>query len=164
MDDREQKIWQEKMQKNFCDSTSVIDFITFTMDNFYYRYIETARDQNLKTMPLGENIIGASAKEYSFREALKVSDTNAKQGITKLAKTIPMKENPHIIYRLECQLKEVEVNKGSLLLKAIINWDYPHFVDQKKKVEKEKLFTYQELQELRKNFPLALEEICEIFL
>jgi hypothetical protein len=57
------------------------------------------------------------------------------------------------------------VDQGDLHLESSMNWNYPHFQSgPENEIIKTIHFTYQELAELRKKFPLHLETICELFL
>ena len=61
-------------------------------------------------------------------------------------------ENKNITCKIEVDLKEVSPERGEIILRSERNSDF-----------KIKKFTYTDLAYFRKNFALALEEVCEIF-
>ena len=70
--------WQDKLKHSFDDEGKLHDYLISTMDNFLYRYMETAETKNLKAFEMAPYIYGAESFESSMVEALKIE--NFKQG------------------------------------------------------------------------------------
>lgn len=155
--------WQEKVKNHYGSEAEMYQYLFQTMDNFYYRYLETSESQNLKTHELENHIWGAKSFESSMVEALKTTNPDAKKGIMELARTIPKAKKPMVRYALFSNVKLLTSDKGQIEITSEINWDFPDFKDQSKQVQKTILFNYQELAEFRKNLALKLEEACELF-
>lgn len=165
MSDNKQQIqdWQEKVKNHFGSEKEMFQYLFQTMDNFFYRYLETSESQNLKTGELGNHLWGAVSYESSMVQALKSSIPVAKIGITELAKTVPKAQRPMVRYGLFCNVKTLTSDNGQLEIISEINWDFPEFEDPSKQARKTIVFKYQELAEFRKNLALKLEEACELF-
>lgn len=155
---------QEKIRADFGDGAKLLHYIFETMDNFYYRYLETAENKNLHTQELEPRIFGAQSFESNMVDALKIKNPKAKPGIMDLAKSIPKAQKPLVRYTLATEVKELETDSGDLMIRAEISWDFPEFKDSVKRTLKEVKFKYSDLNQFRKEFALKLEEASEIFL
>lgn len=164
MSDKQIQEWQEKIRSSFGDEARLLEYLFQTMDNFYYRYIETTTDKNLKTIPLAPHIWGAKSVEPSMVDALKLQNPIAKKGIIELAKSVPKAQGPGVQYELLCNVEELTVDKGKLQIVSIINWGWPDFGDENRAFKKTVKFEYHDLAQFRKELALKLEEACEIFL
>jgi len=165
MDDNQKLIneQQSKIKEIFSDDHKLHEYLFQTMDNFYFRYLETTENQNLKTFQIAPNIYGTESFEISMPQALKVSDPEIKSGITELAKTVPKAERPRVKYRLDTRILEFGSDKGHLKITALVSWDFPYYLNKEKMKTKEVDFKYTDLNEFRKNLALKLEEACELF-
>jgi hypothetical protein len=155
--------WQNKVKHSFDDEGKLHDYLLHTLDNFLYRYLETSIDKDLKTQEIAPFIYGAHSFESNMVQALKISNIDARNGIKELAKTIPKAEEPKVKYTLQVQLKELTPEKGHLIISAIVNWDFPHYVDRSKMMKKDVEFKYSDLGQFRKELALKLESACELF-
>ncbi|MGE3610009.1 MAG: hypothetical protein AB7I27_10520 [Bacteriovoracaceae bacterium] len=155
--------WQEKIKNQYGSEKELYQYLFQTLDNFYYRYIETAESKNLITQDLGNQTWGNYGFEASMVDALKIKNAEAKNGIKELAKSIPKSQKPMVRYGLFCNVKNLKPNQGELEILSEIHWDFPHYQDHSKKVLKKVIFKYQELSEFRKQLALKLEEACELF-
>lgn len=164
MSDKQILEWQEKVRSTFGDEGRMYEYLFETMDNFYYRYLETTVDQNLKTQKLSDHVWGARSKETSMVDALKISNPEARKGIIAMAKTHPKSENPEVRYELSVNVEKLTSDQGKLTLMAKIDWGFPDFTNQEKKFSKKVIFTYDDLAQFRKELALKLEEVCEGFL
>lgn len=156
--------WQEKVRASFGEKERLYEYLFQTMDNFYYRYIETTQDQGLKTRQLGEHLWGAVSEESSMVDALKIKNPIAKKGIIDLAKFTPREEHPKVRYTIAADVKKLLPESGSINFIAEINWGFPEFNDETKLQRKVVNFKYNDIAEYRKELALSLEEISEIFL
>lgn len=154
--------WQDQVRSSFGNESRLYEYLFETMDNFYYRYLETSLNQDLKTMQIAPGIWGALSFENSMVEALKTKGP-AKPGIMELAKTVPKAKKPMVRYGLWAQVAELSPDQGELTLTAEINWGFPEFEDEAKRFQKRVKFNYQELAQFRKELALKLEEAAEIF-
>lgn len=162
--DKQIQDWQEKVRASFGDEAKLYEYLFETMNNFYYRYLETTTDKNLRTTELGPKRYGARSRETSMVDALKLTNPVAKKGIIELAKSVPKAQGPAVEYELSVQVDRLTQDKGKLVFSAIINWGHPEFRDQGKMFIKSIVFEYSELAQFRKELALKLEEVCEAFL
>lgn len=164
MSDKQIIEWQEKVKASFGDEARMYEYLFQTMDNFYYRYLETSTTKDLKTRQLGPHLWGAKSEEGSMVEALKISTPVAKRGIIELAKAVPRAQGPKVQYELACDVEELKSDHGKLAIISVINWGFPDFSAEEKQLRKRVPFSYTDLAQFRKNLALKLEEACEIFL
>lgn len=164
MSDNQIQEWQEKIRQSFGDEAKLFEYLFQTMDNFYYRYIETTSDKNLKTIPLAPHLWGAKSTETSMVDALKIQNPIAKKGIIELAKAVPKSQGPAVNYELLCNVEELTPDHGKLEIVAIINWGWPDFEDENRRFTKTVKFEYNDLAQFRKELALKLEEACGIFI
>lgn len=164
MSDKQIQEWKEKIQSKYGDESSLYEYLFTTMDNFYYRYLETTLDKNLKTTELANQTWGARSQENSMVDALKIKNPIAKKGIIELAKTNPKSVNPTVRYELNVFVKNLKSDKGEILISSTIDWGFPDYVDENKRFKKTVAFKYSDLTQFRKELALKLEEVCEAFL
>lgn len=155
--------WQEHVRASFGQESRLYEYLFETLNNFYYRYLETSTSQNLKTEELAPKTYGALSFEANMREALKDPNPDAKAGIIEMAKSIPHTEKPAVRYGLWVQVLELTQDRGHLRIIAEINWDFPEYQDREKRLQKQVDFKYDELAEFRKQLALKLEEASELF-
>lgn len=156
--------WQEKVRSTFGDEAKLYEYLFETMDNFYYRYLETTLDKNLKTSSLGPHLWGARSNETDMVQALKITNPVAKKGIMELAKSVPKAQGPAVQYELLANVEELTADHGEIHLVSVINWGWPDFDDKDKQFKKTVVFKYSDLGEFRKHLALNLEEVCAVFL
>lgn len=164
MSDKQIQDWQEKVRSNFGDEGKLYEYLFETMNNFYFRYLETTTDKDLKTTALGASIWGAQSIESSMVDALKISNPVAKKGIIELAKTFPKALGPKVTYELSAKIEELTSNRGKIKFTGKIDWGFPEFVAEEKICKKVVVFEYSDLTQFRKELALKLEECCSIFL
>jgi hypothetical protein len=165
MSEKEQiQAWQEKVQRTFGEQSKLYEYLFDTMDNFYYRYLETSSDKDLKTTSLAPHLWGIRTTESSMVDALKIQNPVAKKGIIELAKAVPKAMGPSVQYELLADVEELQADHGEIQFVAAINWGFPDFDDVSKQFKKTVVFRYEDLGQFRKELALKLEEVCEIFL
>jgi hypothetical protein len=164
MSDKQIQDWQEKVRSTFGEQSRMYEYLFETMDNFYYRYLETTTDKNLKTSALGPHLWGARSYESSMVDALKITNPVAKKGIIELAKNVPKAQGPRVQYELLANVEELNAEKGEIHIIAVINWGHPDFDKADKQFRKAVIFKYSDLAQFRKELALKLEEVCEAFL
>ncbi len=155
--------WQDKIKHSFDDEGKLHDYLLTTMDSFLYRYLETNESKDLKAFEIAPYIYGAESFESSMVEALKISEPTVKAGIMELAKTVPKAQKPMVKYRLQTLIKELNPERGHLVISASINWDFPLFMDKTKVFFREVDFKYNDLGQFRKELANKLEAACELF-
>lgn len=155
--------WQDKLKHSFDDEGKLYQYLFETMENFFYRYLETTENKNLKAFEIAPHIYGAESFESNMVDALKIKDPNSKAGIMELAKRVPKAQKPTVKYRLDARVHELTADKGHLVLTASINWDFPQFFDKTKMSKREIDFKYSDLGQFRKELALKLESACELF-
>ncbi len=164
MTDKQILDWQEKVRASLSDEAQLLQYLFQTMDNFYYRYLETTEDKNLKTTSLGPHLWGAHSIETSMVEALKLKNPEVKPGIIEMAKAVPKAQGPAVHYKLLCDIEKLTPDQGKIRIISGINWGWPDFKTPEKQREKIVDFIYSDLAQFRKELALKLEEACEIFL
>ncbi len=164
MTDKQIQDWQEKVRSTFGDQAKLYQYLFETMDNFYYRYLETTLDRNLRTSQLGERKFGARSSETSMVDALKITHGPAKKGIMELAKHVPKARAPKVSYELSAEVLELSADHGSLTFTALVDWNHRDFEQQPTHAKKTVKFDYTDLGQFRKELALKLEEACELFL
>jgi hypothetical protein len=164
MSDKQIQDWQEKVRANFGNQSKLYEYLFSTMDNFYYRYLETTTDQHLKTIELNPNCWGARSSEGSMVDALKITNPQAKKGIIEMAKAVPKALGPHVDYELSARVVELRADKGEIHFLSVINWGHPDYQDPARKILKSVVFKYDDLTKFRKELALRLEDVCSIFL
>lgn len=157
--------WQDKLRSSFSEAGQLLQFLTTTMDNFYYRYLETEESKNLKTEIFAPHTYGAMSFESNMVNALKISHAETKKSLIGFAKSIPKSEGPKIRYKLSCEIKELTQDFGHLIISSEISWDFPDFNAKTDKIVRKQVdFKYNDLGEFRKLLALKLESVCELFL
>lgn len=164
MSDKQIQDWQEKVRSTYGEQSKLFEYLFTTMDNFYYRYLETTTYKSIKTEHLGPHLWGAQSYEDSMVDALKITNPVAKKGIIELAKSVPKSEGPKVKYELLANVEELSQDHGEIHLVAIINWGFPDFDNEEKRFVKTVIFKYTDLSQFRKELALKLEEACEAFL
>lgn len=164
MTDKQISDWQEKVRSSFGDETKLYQYLFETMDNFYYRYLETTVTQNMRTQKLAPHLWGARSTETSMVDALKIQNPIAKKGIIELAKAVPKAQGPAVQYELLADVEELTPEHGKIIFVAQINWGFPDFENEEKQFKKTVIFKYDDLQQFRKELAQKLEEVCEAFL
>ena len=157
----EQKI---KISNLYSNNQVLIDYLIETMNNFYYRYLETTKDKGLVTSELAPYTLGAQSTETNSMEILKIKNPNIKPYLIEAAKTLAAKGGLIVKYSLLCELKEVTPENGKIIIRSVVDWSDTPVTMEKSQEEKKIVFDYQSLGEFRKNLALKLEEACEIFL
>jgi hypothetical protein len=148
--------WQQRVFSEFNDDSKLCSYLFETMENFFYRYLETTLHKNLKIQELSPKTFGALSSETNMLEALKIKYPDSKQAIIELAKKVPKQENPTVHYSLSVFLQDFHSESGTILITAEVK----ALVSIQKKI----IFNYHDLTEFRKKLALKLEEACEIFI
>jgi hypothetical protein len=164
MSDKQIQDWQEKVRSAYGDESKLYEYLFTTLDNFYYRYLETTTHKNLRTQKLGPHLWGARSTEGSMVDALKITNREAKDGIIELAKSVPRSQGPLVQYELLVNVEELTPDHGQLEIIATINWGFPDFNNENKRMKKTVQFKYSDLSQFRKELAQKLENACDIFL
>jgi hypothetical protein len=151
--------WEQKLRAHYQGEGALLDFMFRTLESFSYRYLNDAK---LATTP--QTLLLESAEE-NMGTALKSAHEVVKNGVKLLAKTVPREQKPQVLSRLRVDIHELTSDKGQLTIWGQINWHHPqHAWESEQSFVKKQNFIWKDLQEFRKGFPLALEEVCELFL
>ena len=165
MDEELKREWEQKIRSSYSDGDALVKFMRETMDNFAYRYISSTLTPTPTTHFTSANKVEVQAREESMVQALKIGNPQAKSGIMELAKTVPKAKHPTVQYGIALELQEFKPDLGKIVVRASVNWDFPeHNPKTDKKVELAKTFKWDDLQVFRKGFPLAVQEVCDLFL
>jgi hypothetical protein len=155
--------WQEKLRSGFGDASKLQEYLFETLNNFYYRYLETTQNKNLATQELAPHAWGTLSYETNMVEALKTKNPLTKSHLIDFAKAHPKATNPRIRYGLWVEVKELKAEHGELKIISEVSWDFPEFLNKEKGARKTIVFKYDDLGVFRKELAKKLEEACELF-
>ncbi|MFA5584436.1 MAG: hypothetical protein WDA09_09490 [Bacteriovoracaceae bacterium] len=158
------ELQKQKIASHFSDSQALLDYMIETLSNFYYRYLETTKDQDLQTIELGPKRWGAQSNESNNMEILKIKNPNVRPHLIEAAKSLGAQGGLSVQYTLGIEPLELNSENGEIIIFSKIDWSSTPIEMSKTAEEKTLRFKYQSLGEFRKGFALKLEEACEIFL
>lgn len=159
------KEWERKMHEAFGASSDLAAYISFTLENFAHRYLANDTTPAPRVEAFGRSGQRVCVKEANMGQAFKTQNPKAREGIKDLAKRVPRTEHPAVLSGLFVEIHDLSPERGHLSITARIDWDFPKLDGSSaNKVEKRQDFKWSELQQFRKGFPLALEEVCDLFL
>ena len=158
------ELQKQKIASHFSDSQALLDYMMETLGNFYYRYLETTKDQDLQTIELGPKRWGAQSSESNSMEVLKIKNPSVRPHLIEAAKSLGAQGGLNVQYTLGIEPLELNSEKGEIIIFAKIDWSNTPTNMSKTSEEKTLRFKYSSLGEFRKGFALKLEEACEIFL
>lgn len=165
MDENIKQAWEEKIRASYANSAQLLSFMTETMNNFAYRYISTSEFPNPTVSFLDDSTLEVFALENNMGNALKIAHPDVKVGVKQLAKSVPHAQKPTVKYSIVCKLDKLSPDKGKLLMRAAVNWNFPtHESRPDSEVTTQKSFSWDDLQVFRKGFPLAVQEVSDLFL
>ena len=153
-----------KVSQQYSNNKELIDYLIETMNNFYYRYLETTQDKDLHTQELAAQVLGAQSTETNSMEILKIKNLQVRPHLIEAAKVLGARGGLIVTYGLLSELKEISPEKGLIIIRSRIDWSKIPVELSKSFEEKKVIFEYHSLGEFRKNLALKLEEACEIFL
>ncbi len=148
--------WKNKVDKEFGDSQKLYEYLFETLENFFYRYLETSISKNLKISKIEETVFGAESFETNMLEALKIKFPESKKILIDLAKKVPKDQGPKAKFCLKVRIRTLGHDYGKIEIYSS--------VEGLEVFEKIVVFEYNDFQIFRKNLAQKLEEACEIFL
>ncbi len=167
MNEKDEKLIQDRKNKvhdAFGDKKFLYQYLFETLDNFYYRYLETSISNDLHTTEILPGVFGALSFESNMVEVLKKPNPGAKAGIIELAKRVPRDQKPMVRYGLWVEVKELSQDYGMMKIVSEISWGFPDFQDPSARLQKIVNFQYDDFQVFRKELALKLEAASELFL
>ncbi|MFP5491570.1 MAG: hypothetical protein ACLGG0_08720 [Bacteriovoracia bacterium] len=157
--EQEKKEWEAKLRQSFQHAEALMSFMQHTLESFAHRYL------NDPQISVEGSVLWMEGRETNMGQALKTNHAGIKEAVKNLAKTIPREQNPAIVSRVKVEIHQLTADLGKITLTAHVNWAHPeHSWDNQAKIEKKKVLVWNDLTEFRKGFPLALEEVCDLFL
>jgi hypothetical protein len=151
--------WKQNVYQSFQDSDKLLSYLHNTLTSIAHRYLDNPQ------LELRGTELMATGREENMGQALKSSHTEIKEAVKQLAKSIPREQKPALVSKLKLQLIELTADRGKILVEAEVNWDHPeHSSDSTKKLQRRKTFTWDDFTHFRKALPLAIEEVCDLFL
>ena len=123
----------QKAISQLSDREGLEAFIVQVLDSFSYRYLQTRDSKEIEVQKYQDekiDILFSRSLDYKMADALKCHDEKAREGILHLAKTVPKKENPCVLYELFVDLSSLSEDlDGKIEVRAVINWGFPGFKD-----------------------------------
>lgn len=157
--EQEKKEWAQKLRQSFDHAEALMSFLQHTLESFAHRYLTAPTIEGQGSVLLLEG------REPNMGQALKTSHPHIKDAVKALAKSVPREQGPVLVSRVRVEITELTADRGHITLTAQVNWAHPqHLWDAPEKVEKKKVLVWNDLMEFRKGFPLALDEVCDLFL
>ena len=154
---------KKKRASEMSDLDSLGEFLVRTMRNFAYRYFES-ESTGLSEFKKEGNIFRLEVTETQMKEALKAQNPETRKALIELAKKVPRKEGPTVFYAIECVVYNFDPDRGGKMeVRSIVSWDHPRHESGQKRKSKMKILEVDGILELRKFFPVYLEEVCEVF-
>ncbi|MBY0412848.1 MAG: hypothetical protein K2Q18_01720 [Bdellovibrionales bacterium] len=154
----------DKIHNLFKDNEAYMNYLLQTKQNFLYRYLSTSTQDNVTMTNIDSKTLVAISYEGNMGEAFKINDSEIKEGIKSLAKSIPRENKPRIQYSIKTILEEFKSDKGKIIIESKINWNFPEFSDEKGKFKKKQIiFNYDDPNVFRKELALRYEDVCELF-
>ena len=155
--------WQDRVRETFGSEAKLYEYLFSTLENFFYRYLETSESKGLKVAQLNQNTFGAQSFESSMVDALKMKNPSVHPGVLELAKRVPKAQKPSVKLSLSVVIKELTSDRGELLITGEVDWGFPDFSQSETRAQKVVKFIYDDLAVFRKQLALKIEEACEIF-
>ncbi len=153
------KEWEEKLKTTFSDSQNLMNFILHTLESFGHRYL------NEPKIELTASQVTLHGVECNMGQALKSALPEIREAVKNLAKSVPREQKPALHSRLILIIKELSADHGEIQIFAQVNWGHPDYAPENAaKIERKSVFKWNDLAKFRKEFPLALEGACELFL
>lgn len=155
---------KEKVLKNFEGEEAYIEFFSFTLKNFAYRYFESESTGPVKEGSSGPGEFFVEAFEDHFATALKTKNGKTRKGLIEMAKSFSKKDKPAVRYRLGVQIKNKNAQGGGkFLLFSEVHWDFPTYENKEKVNSAQLSVSFEDPLEMRNTFAKHLEEICDVF-
>jgi hypothetical protein len=156
-DDKEKiESWRNHIDSKFSDSKEIYLYLFETLENFFYRYLETTQTKNLKVTTFSSHLYGAESVETNMLEALKIKHPDSKRVLIDLAKKVPKDQNPQAYFSLKVMVEKLEHDSGKIFIYSEVRGLHTF--------QKKIIFEYQNFETYRKELANKLEEACEIFL
>lgn len=159
---------QEDKARAELEESGLDHLISFTLENFAYRYLETDCSKNIKAVFNGSNQYSVSSIEQDPMSALSVSDSKAKKGVISLAKRFSKTKGVglRVRYQLLCDTSDIAGNgTGRIKCSASINWNLDVEFESAPDLESVKTASieFDDPLVLRNKLALLLEDVCQIF-
>ena len=159
---------QEEKARDELRENGLDHLISFTLDNFAYRYLETNSSKDITTQFNGKDLYTVTSYEEDPMCALKISEPNAKKGVIELAKKFSSTKGVglKIRYQLLCDISGISPNgSGTIICKASINWNMDEGFTSDRERESIKVVSYQfsDPLVLRNKLAVLLEDTCQLF-
>lgn len=153
------KEWEEKLKTTYSDSQNLMNFVLHTLESFGHRYLN---DPKIELKATQVTLLGT---ESNMGQALKSAVPEIREAVKSLAKSVPREQKPTLHSRLMLSVKELSADHGEIHLAAQVNWGHPDYAPENPaKLERKSVFKWNDLAKFRKEFPLALEAACDLFL
>lgn len=166
--DKSTEVLQEelavKLHELYKDQKNFIEYILQTKNNFLFRYLETSLDKNIQIQMPKLNYFLAESFENNMGNAFKSNNTNIKEGVKNLAKSVDRALNPKVRYTLSTDVQKASENGGKIIITAKADWGFPEFNDPRSQEAKTIVFDFKDVNQFRKELALKYEDACELFL
>lgn len=150
-----------KNRKQLNSTDAIGDLLTYNLENFAFRYLETTTDKNIKCQSNGNDYYVQSI-ESDILEALKWENKTLKKRLIQLCKEFPGSKSKDLKVRLTLGSKII--SKDQVQCYSEVNWSQHNFSkDENYYIEKNVMINYEDPLDLRNTHAKYLEEVATIF-
>ncbi len=151
----------EKNRSELKSQGGFTDLITYNLENFAYRYLETTTDKSLKAQ-INENDIYVTSIEPDIVHALKWENKELKNKLIALCKKYPGSKSKEL--KVKLTLGSLVISNNQVECYSEVNWDQDQFSRENQNyIEKRVTIKFDDPLELRNTHAKYLEQVSEIF-
>jgi hypothetical protein len=139
-------------------------FFIQLIENFSYRYFEDPKCAPLDIEQAGQDSFIGVGRSFSMTKALSSTSGEAKTELIERIKQFQTTQRAESRNSLGINFSNLDgEGRGEVKVHVAINWDFHTFKDSEKGIEHSLSFKSEDWEHLRRQFPLVLEEACELF-
>ncbi len=154
----------EAVKTNFSTNTGINNFFNHVLDGFAHRYLKDDKSSEAILETFENKVYQVSTVTVSMKKALELVNEMEKAALINNIKDSMNNTRATTLFQIKVVATDLNnEGKGKILSYAIINWDFPNHQNTDKGLFKEFSFQSADWDQLRKEFPLFLEEVCQEF-
>ncbi|MDA8794009.1 hypothetical protein N9N67_12235 [Bacteriovoracaceae bacterium] len=154
----------DSVKAQFGNQKGIDAFFLYVLDGFAHRYIKDDKSSDAVIETLKPGVYQASTVTVSMKKALELVDESKKAELTDKIKKYIIEQKPTTIFQIKVDTTQLNENgKGKVIGYSIINWDFPIHANIDNGLMMEFTHEFEDWDDIRKNFPLFLEKVCETF-
>jgi hypothetical protein len=152
---------QKKVKEQFSNLDHFSHYFMHLLENFSYRYLEDPKCAPAQ-FENGDHFFQVSAMNLSMKRALELTEQKAEL-VANMKASLP-KVRPTSNFILHVNTSKISKDgEGQIIVTSIINWDFPKHEKNSLQASMSFNFDSEDWEDLRRRFPLTLEDACEFF-